>query len=153
MEKEYNLSITYKTSRISYVFNYVLVLLIILLLAILYPSLNLSETISAVFVFISFIVILILFVEPQWERILRRYIITDTEVIKIEGILRKNKISIPMEKIADINLKKGILGRIFNFGNIKITGFKNKIEMKGIRYPEKVYELIRGRIKPRKKED
>jgi len=155
MEKEDRLSVAYrlvyKTSRISYILNYVIAFFMISLVAIAFPSLEFNDFLSIIFVFICFGFAFLLFIEPDIERVLRQYIITDTEVVKVEGILRKKKIAIPMQKIADINLKKGILGRIFNFGNIKISGFKNKIEMKGIRYPEKVYEFVKERVKIKNK--
>jgi membrane protein YdbS with pleckstrin-like domain len=157
MEKEdkpsISYKITYKTSRLAYLPNYILALVIIVLLIYLFPNLNLNETASALFAFICVAIALILVVEPQIERILRQYLITDTEVVKMEGILRKKRIDIPMQKVADINLQKGILGRIFNFGNVKITGFKNEIEMKGIRHPEGVYELLKNRVKIKNKSE
>jgi len=84
--------------------------------------------------------------EPSIEQWRRKYIVTNNEVIKIEGILRKRRISIPHGNIADIRVKKGIWGRLFNFGDLEISGMKENISMKGIRNPDQVYKIVENKI-------
>jgi membrane protein YdbS with pleckstrin-like domain len=77
---------------------------------------------------------------------IRKYVITNNEVMKVEGILRKKKFAIPYQSIADVKMSKGVVGRIFNFGNIEIMGFKEPIHMKGIRNPDEVLRIIENKV-------
>lgn len=144
---------TYKTSRISYVSNYVLVIMAIVLLALIWPQLKVTlfftttRDVIAYGVFALFIVgIVFLMEEPGVEQIMRKYVVTNNEVIKIEGLLRKKRISIPHGNIADIRVKKGIWGRMFNFGDLEITGMKENISMKGLRNPDEIYRIIEHKV-------
>jgi membrane protein YdbS with pleckstrin-like domain len=143
----------YKTSRVAYMQNYVIAALVAILLVLIFPYLNftifitnISELISYLIVFGLIIVITFMFEEPTIERWIRRYVVTNNEVMKIEGIIRKKKFAIPMQSIADVKLSKGIVGRIFNFGNIEIMGFKEGISMKGIRNPDEVLRMIENKV-------
>ncbi|MGC8811986.1 MAG: PH domain-containing protein [Candidatus Aenigmatarchaeota archaeon] len=139
----------YKTARISFIFNYFLSILVLFLLFLLLPYLNFSWSTWVYYLFL--LVILALVLEPEAERVLREYFITNAEVIKIEGILTKKRISIPYQSVADVRVIKGIVGRIFNYGNIIIKGVKDDIIMKGIKNPESVHELINKRIESMKR--
>jgi uncharacterized membrane protein YdbT with pleckstrin-like domain len=75
----------------------------------------------------------------------RVYFVTDREIIKEEGIIRKNKISIPLQNVADVKMEKSVVGRIFNFGNVIVTGMKETIKIKGVKNPENLYYLIKSR--------
>jgi uncharacterized membrane protein YdbT with pleckstrin-like domain len=92
------------------------------------------------------LIMVVLFEEPEVERLLRYYTITNTEVTKIEGILRKKKYAIPYQSVADVTLNKSIIGRIFNFGTIDVIGFKEGIKMKGMKNPDEIYNMIKQRI-------
>jgi len=145
----------YKASYRSFVANYLLAGLVAVFIIMLYSQYNLVinfaprsvyELLSS-FLIISFIaIILFLIEEPTIKRILFRYSITENEIIKMEGILRKKKIAIPLQNIADVKIEKGIIGRIFNFGNVEVSGFKNSITMFGLENPEEVYRIIKNKI-------
>ncbi len=139
----------YKTSRISYIFNYFLIFLVFILFLLLLPYLTFSWSIFVYYLF--FLIILALVLEPETERVLREYFITNAEVIKIEGILTKKRISIPYQSVADVRVIKGILGRIFNYGDIIVKGVKDDIIMKGIKNPEQAYNLINKKIESMKR--
>jgi uncharacterized membrane protein YdbT with pleckstrin-like domain len=143
----------YKTSRVAYMQNYVLAILVAILLILIFPYLNFTifirtaqELISYLIVFGFIIVITFMFEEPTIERWIRRYVVSNNEVMKIEGIIRKKKFAIPYQSIADVKLSKGVVGRIFNFGNIEIMGFKEGISMKGIRNPDEVLRMIENKV-------
>lgn len=145
--------ITYKTTRISYIGNYFLALLVLVLLILIYPKLNftifitnMQELISYLIFFAFVISATFLMEEPTIEQWIRKYVITNNEVMKVEGILRKHRFAIPYQSIADVKMKKGIVGRIFNFGNIEVTGFKEGIHMKGIKNPEEVLRVIENKV-------
>jgi membrane protein YdbS with pleckstrin-like domain len=145
----------YKTARISYITNYCIVVLLIVFLFLLWQKFNLSftfspktvEELTSVLIFFAFfIVIAYLIEEPAIERLIRQYLVTDDEVVKIEGIIRKKRIAIPYQSVADVRVIKGVIGRIFNFGNIEVSGFKDAITMKGLRNPEEIYRIIQNKI-------
>jgi hypothetical protein len=144
---------TYKTSRISYISNYVLVILALVLLALLWPYLNVTLIFTSLkgiidyAIFAAFIMMIVfLMEEPSIEQIMRKYIVTNNEVIKVEGLIRKKRISIPHGNVSDIRVRKGVWGRILNFGDIEVTGFRENIVMKGIRSPDEVYKIIENKI-------
>jgi len=143
----------YKTSRISYVSNYFLVALAFILLVLAWPYLNVKIIFTSYYDLIQYgifsgFVLLITFLleEPTIEQIMRKYVVTNNEIIKIEGLLRKKRISIPHGNVADIRVKKGIWGRILDFGDLEITGMRENILMKGIRNPDVVYRLIENKV-------
>ena len=69
----------------------------------------------------------------------------------IEGIFSKKKLSIPYDQITGITVSKSVLGRILKFGDVKISGFKDEILMKGMRNPEMLHQKIQEKIKSSKK--
>jgi len=145
--------VVYKTSRIAYMQNYVIATLVVILLILIFPYLNFTifitttqELISYLVVFSLIIIITFMIEEPTIERWIRKYVVSNNEVMKIEGIFRKKKFAIPYQSIADVKLSKGIVGRIFNFGNIEIMGFKEGMNMKGIRNPDEVLRMIENKV-------
>lgn len=144
MERTEERALKYKTSRISYISNYFLSILLVLFFFFLISYLR-SEWIS-IAAFIFFLIILFLITEPEWEKAVRKYEITNNEVVKIEGIITKKIINIPYQSIADVKVFKGVIGRIFNFGNVEIKGIKNDIVMKGVREPEIIGKIIENKI-------
>jgi membrane protein YdbS with pleckstrin-like domain len=149
----------YLTSFISYLPNYILIFLVFLFLFLFFREFNLKITfqpkglndlISIFFVFGLLILISYLIEEPFFERVVRQYYITDSEVIKIEGIITKKRIAIPYPNIADIKVNQGVIARIFNYGDIIISGFKESIVMKGIKRPYSVYEQIKEKVSKEK---
>ena len=147
--------VKYKTSRISYIANYFIIVLLIAFLFLLSQKFKLSFTLAAASVeeiipamtFLAFVVVAVYLAEEvDIERIIRQYVVTNNEIIKIEGIIRKKRIAIPYQSVADIKVIRGVVGRIFNFGNVEITGMKNSIIMKGMKNPEEIYRIIQNKI-------
>lgn len=141
----------YKASRVSYIHNYILIVLIVFFLTLVLPSSELlpfeiSPWVSQLITLALMLLALALLLEPETEIILRQYLITNTEVTKTEGIIIKKSVSIPYQSVADIRVIKGIAGRVFNFGDIIVKGMKDDIAMKGIREPEVVYRVIENKI-------
>jgi uncharacterized membrane protein YdbT with pleckstrin-like domain len=149
----------YLTSFISYLPNYILIFLIFLFLFLFFQEFNLNVTfqpksfneIISIFLIFSFLALIsYLIEEPFFERIVRQYYITDNEVIKIEGVIGKKRVAIPYPNIADIKVNQGVVARIFNYGDVIISGFKENIVMKGIRKPYLVYEQIKEKVSKEK---
>ena len=154
MREKQEEGIKYKPSRLAYFWNYVASGVIIFLLFLVVPHLNIFANIFHFLLFFFSLAFLSwLFDEPELRRFFRSYYITDKQVVKVEGILTKNRVTIPYQNISGVNLRKSVLGRLLNFGDIMIysTGFKQEaIKMIGIRNPEKVVQLLETKAKLRK---
>jgi len=154
---------TYKTSFVSFLGNYILCALAIAFLLILSTQFELtftfsptttSQLISSLTILGVILVVIVLLEEPFFERMVRVYSVTHSEIIKEEGIIRKKKFSIPIQNVADVKMEKGIVGRIFNFGDVVVTGMKDTIKIKGVKNPENLYHLIKSRAsKPLEKQE
>ncbi|TAL48004.1 hypothetical protein EPN87_01630 [archaeon] len=146
----------YATSRIAFIGNYLIVGLLVALLILIYTQFNLSfsffpqtlnQLISSLIVLGFLMAMSVLIEEPVWKRMLHHYIVTDREIIYKSGLIKKQRVSMPFQSIADVKVEKGVLGRIFNFGDIVIGGFKEGMEIHGLRNPEALYEEIRSKIR------
>jgi len=130
--------VSFKRSRRSFIWNYIIGIGLLFYLVLSGAIL----TLSLIWIYFFIALILIFFLEPEGILVYRYYLIEPDSVSEVKGILIKKKIAIPYRSIADERLKKGIIGRMLNFGDIIITGFKNEINFKGVKNPEKVYKMI-----------
>jgi uncharacterized membrane protein YdbT with pleckstrin-like domain len=150
--------LVYRRSYISYIENYIMVALALIFLFLLWPYLNLNfyltpttpqqllETMTILLIacFLAFLI-----EEPSIEGYRRKYVITNHEVMKIEGIFNKKTTTIPYQSVANIKISKNILARMLNYGTVHITCVGkegNDITMKGIKSPEEVYNIIKNKI-------
>ena len=143
--------LTYKTSRISYILNYILVLMLIFFLTLVLPStellpLDIVPLSSELVVLAIALLALVLLFEPETERVMRQYMVTNNEVAKIEGIFVKKSFAIPYQSVADVRVIKGVIGRAFNYGDVIVKGMKEDLTMKGMREPEVLYKIIQNKI-------
>ncbi len=154
---EYAESRVYKTSRRAFVGNYIIAALVVVFLVILFLQFNLTftffprtstEMLSSLGVLGALIVIVFLIEEPVIKRMIHHFIVTNNEVIKVEGLITKKRISIPYQSVADVVVEKGVWGRIFNFGDVLVRGVGKgeNIEMTGMKYPDDIYNLLQNRI-------
>ena len=131
----------YRPSRRYYLFYYILGILSLISLILLVPVLN--------FYALLFLIIFtfLLFQYPEISRQLEYYEIDKNGVLLKRGILRKKVKMIPFSQVNSVNMKKGIVGRLLNFGNLEVSSAKGTIVMKGIVYPEEIYDLIKHKSK------
>ncbi len=132
--------------RIAFLYNYFLAFLCILILILIGPKF--SE--KSFFVIFAIIVAIFIFLiqEPEIERISKFYTIDKKYVIKTEGILRKKRSVIPIKNIVNLKIEKGLVGRIFNFGNVEVVSSSGeKILIEKIRYPDRVFAILKKKIK------
>ena len=134
-----------KTSFIAYIQNYILIFLLVVVVIILYKMLGLTSLFSVIFL-ISLIICLYLIDEPLYRRVSYKYEIGEGSVIETRGIITKQQTTIPYRNISDIQLKKGVIGKIFNFGDIKIVGFRGEILLLGMKNPEKIYGMLKNKL-------
>jgi len=150
MKKPKEKGLRYKTARASYISNYIIIILLIFSLTFL-PLIELDAKILQLISLGAMFFILILLFEPETERVLRSYLITNSEITKIEGIVVKKRMAMPYQSVADVRVVKGVLGRIFNFGTIVVKGIKGDITIKGMKEPEVIYRIIENKIALMKK--
>ncbi len=135
-----------KTSFISQLFNFMLIfLLIINLLAIVVVyKVNLLELSIPSLLFFSLVFISLLIINEIVIRRLYTYEISEAGIKESFILFSKKEVLVPYNNITSVNLKKSVLGRIFNYGDIEITTHDMKITLKGIKNPEVVYQKIKG---------
>jgi len=92
------------------------------------------------------IIAILLFLEPEGIIVYKSYKLDSDHISEIKGIFVKRITTIPYRAIADQRLKKGIIGRILNYGDVIITGPKTQINMKGMRRPERIYKEIENKL-------
>lgn len=86
---------------------------------ILVVGLTASDLILIVMVTISILVLLSIFGDfLRWKA--EEYVLTDRRILQIHGVLHKTVIDSSLEKINDVALRQGVLGRLFNFGSIQL---------------------------------
>jgi len=80
----------------------------------------------------------VLAMREEFRRLVTKYTITDMRIQRREGILRKTVQYVLFNKIERIEVAQGIIGRIFNFGDIYLDTGDDHIVLYGIRDPKKV---------------
>lgn len=131
-----------KISRLSFLGNYLLCITILIFIIIA----DLTIQISQIIVYSLFAIILLFVLEPEGIIIHTSYRLESDYVSEVNGFFVKRQTAIPYRNIADGRLKKGIIGRIFDFGDIIVSGSQTQIKMRGIRSPEKVYKEIEKKL-------
>ncbi len=136
-----------KTSRKKFLFLYIFAILLI----ILYPISDFSKQ-GGIYDYAFFFTLIIVLLYPEIKIIYSEYIITKQNVIEIKGIIAKEKTIIPFSSVSHVLMKKGILGAIFNYGDIIITSFTDTIiVLEGINKPEMISEEIEKNIEKTKR--
>jgi membrane protein YdbS with pleckstrin-like domain len=131
-----------KISRVSFVRNYILGLILLAYLLFSVITIQLSQTLTVFFV----LLILLFFIEPESIIVYYTYFMDPDNITEVKGILTKTQLSIPYRSISGERLSKSFIGRIFNYGNIIITSPNNEINIRGIRDPEKLYRMIEEKL-------
>jgi len=131
-----------RSSRISFIGNYFLGISLLFLMYIINLTLNLPMIIT----YFLLIIAILLFLEPEGIVVYTSYKLDSDSISEIKGVFIKRQTAIPYRAIADQRLKKGIIGRILNYGDLIITGHKTQIKMRGIRGPEILYKEIEEKL-------
>ena len=142
MKKKFN------RSRRSFVLNYFLGVVLLLYLFLSDAILILASWLVLFFL----LLISLFFIEPECVLLYSTYHIKEDNVMEVRGFLSKKRIAIPYSSISNIIMKKGIMGRIFAYGDILVNSFsgENRIIFKGIQNPEKTFKFIEKKIQERK---
>jgi len=138
-----------RTSRRSFMLNYLIGIGLLFYLLFSDAVMILPPILTYIFI----LLISIFFLEPEAVIVYSNYHIKEQNLVQIKGVLTKKRIAIPYKSISNILVNKGILGRIFKFGDIQVTsisGRENSIVLKGIKHPEKALNLIEKFIESKK---
>ena len=138
-----------RTSRRSFMLNYLIGIGLLFYLLFTDAILIFPPILTYIFI----LLISIFFLEPEAVIVYSNYHIKEQNLVQIKGVLTKKRIAIPYKSISNILVNKGILGRIFKFGDIQVTsisGRENSIVLKGIKHPEKALNLIEKFIESKK---
>jgi uncharacterized membrane protein YdbT with pleckstrin-like domain len=138
-------ALSFRTSRRSFILNYIIGFGLLLYLLFSDAIILLPPFINFIFIFL----ISIFFLEPEGTIFYSNYFLKEENILEVRGILSKKKIAIPYKSITNILVDKSVLGRIFNFGNIQVSTMSSEdksIILKGIKHPEKILSLIENFI-------
>jgi uncharacterized membrane protein YdbT with pleckstrin-like domain len=148
----------YRTSRRAYFWNYVLAGMVAVFLYLLITTFGLTFSLipttvtqlwNTLLILGVVMVISVLSEEPIIAGMFRYYVLGENEIIQVDGMLRKKKFVLPYQGIADVRVNKGILGRILNFGDVEVFGFKDNVEMRGMVDPENIQRIVQDRMAKR----
>jgi membrane protein YdbS with pleckstrin-like domain len=149
--------ITIKTSRIAYINNYIIAVLVIVFAILFRNTFGLTFTLlphslvemgSSYLILGFFAVAAFLIEQPEWERFTKQYVITLNDVIAVEGLLTKRRIVLPYGSISEVTVNKSVFGRMLNYGDLFLGAFRtgSDIHMKGMRNASRIHEIIQNRI-------
>ncbi|MBI4894440.1 MAG: PH domain-containing protein [Candidatus Aenigmarchaeota archaeon] len=139
--------VRYRASARAFVGNYVLAAGLVVLSFLVGSRFDLGE--SQILIYVLFwSAAAILASESLVQGILKQYKVSGSEVVKIEGVLRKKRHSIPHQSVGQVKVSKGILGRLLNYGTVEVEGQNenNTIVMRHVHDPDEIRRIIRHKI-------
>lgn len=91
----------------------------------------------------------------ELSRVLTRYVITDTKLIIVHGIIQQMKKNIyfqPLGFVPDLNVKQGRVQRLLNYGTVFLRGNnENAFEIRDINQPHKILRMIEELVETNKR--
>lgn len=107
--------------------------------------LSYSALYHLVLIVLQLVTIIYLFV--KWY--ISYYVVSDTHLTKKTGLLVKRDKVVNYGNVRVVNYKQGVLGRIFNYGDIvfEMVGGGDDLIVKGIESPSSIVEIIQKSIK------
>ena len=134
----------YRTSRLSFLCNYILSFIVLIFLSMVAPLF--TGRLLDVVIYGSVFAISFLLLEPESKRWVNEYYVTKNEVIESSGVFSKKTIVLPYQSVSDVRIEQDFFGRLLNLGDIQVTGFKGEIRMKGMKNPEEVYRIFQNKL-------
>lgn len=93
-------------------------------------------------------IIFVFYISVAWGAI--NYYLSRHQLIKYTGLSRRDDISYDLNSLKSVELHKGFLGRVFNYGDLTVTfsssGYHEKINMHGIYNPKKYERVFREKL-------
>ncbi|MBN2252173.1 MAG: PH domain-containing protein [Kosmotogaceae bacterium] len=144
-----------RRSYVSYIYNYILIILVLFFLYlawirfeltfVIQPT-TLEEGMKTLVVSIFLVAISALMEEPTIIRHFNKYMITNSDIIDMQGILTKKRVTIPYQSVTNVKVIQSVTGRILGYGTIEVVSFKDEIKIVGVRDPEVLYRIINNKI-------
>ncbi|MCD6403236.1 MAG: PH domain-containing protein [Candidatus Aenigmarchaeota archaeon] len=134
-----------KPTRLAFIKTYIVV--IVLGVAVLIT--DMISGISTTWKLIFLLCLILLLADVEYRRGIVDYYLEEEQITEVEGFIAKRRKSIMYDKISEITISKGVLGRLFDFGNILLVGtagMENQIMIKGIRRPQKILKIIEKKV-------
>jgi membrane protein YdbS with pleckstrin-like domain len=134
----------FKISRRSFINNYFISLSILLLMLLVDSIFGIPNLI-----FFPLMILSVFFlVEPEVSLVYYRYDIDSEKLTQTSGIITKKIEVIPWRLASKVELKQGVFGRIFNYGNIFVSDVSEApgITLRGVSKPGKILQLIEEKI-------
>jgi membrane protein YdbS with pleckstrin-like domain len=148
--------VVYKASARAFIGNYLIAagVLILGLMVINRFDLVLDLTPTNVFeilgtaAYVGFVgVAFYLFTEFLWEGMTRHYVISNNEIVKVEGMLSIRRHAIPYQSVSEVRVTRGPVGRLLNYGTVEILGFGDSgLSMTHMINPEEIQRLIQHKV-------
>lgn len=91
---------------------------------------------------LAFLVLL----KAEIRRATHKYIVGENTVAIKVGVLSEKVQYIPYRQVERVELDEGILGRIFNFGNLIVDTGEDNVVLRGLKGPQRVQKVIMERI-------
>ncbi len=140
----------FKPSRILYLGSYIGAILILIIGFILWidffsiiPSLSLlGYGLNMWLVLFCLLIAIIIVARAELKRYRTRYKISEYRVFKTVGILRRNTISIPFQKLERCDIIQSWLERMFNVGTVRVDTGEDHFFLRSVRDPNRIDELI-----------
>lgn len=80
-----------------------------------------------------FVLVLLLFIVVRYlDRRFNRLYLTTRRLVRERGIIRKRYSSVFLERVEGLSCSNGLLGEIFNFGNLEIESIEGRFLFRGI---------------------
>ena len=118
-----------KSSRKAFLIYYFAMFLILYYIYLFNLQFKMDIIFNLLLVSLSFLMIS----HPEWLIFYYTYVIDKDRIIEETGFLSKKRMTIPITSIGHVSMKKSILGRILNYGDIEIFAFGEfAIKIRGI---------------------
>jgi len=130
----------------------------IFIIPVIFAGLFLFEAIVFILVgggsssFIPLIIAVLIILPALIKYFCTNIILYDKKIRGEIGFLKKQTLDAPLDKINDIYVSQGILGRILGYGNINISTSSSTFNFKGILYADSFKNKILEQIEIYKKE-
>lgn len=135
-------------SRISFLKNYILSVLLALFVAYLmlvnFPVTQIGIAASAGLIFVFVI-------HPEIERLRSTYVVTPSQVIIEEGIISRKRRSVFFDNVADVSVHQNFLQRLLRVGSVVVGSSSGRdymeLKLRGVQRPKELAYSIERLIK------
>ena len=83
------------------------------------PGLHLVGLVIAI---VIFAIGLVLVIRAWWHRFTTEVAVTDRRIIYKTGFINRHSVEMHMDKVESVDVDQSILGRILNYGNVRVRG-------------------------------